>query len=229
MHDTDTPTCVFIIDDHPSVRQGYKMMAEATERYTVVGLAESTEEAKSLLPSLATEGKAPSIIIVDINLKGQSGIDFVRELRRENDDGPACIVISMSIRAETIMDALAAGARGYLGKDQDDVSVIRVLDAVTRGDYGLVGSVLEAFVVGSVHLFEARVGLERSRYESLTPREKEVFRLLAMDREHDVIAIALDLSPKTIDNLRSSILSKLGVHDRLDLYRYAMKIGLIEE
>ena len=220
---------VFIIDDHPSVRQGFKTMIEASGRYSVVGLAASTEEAKSQLASLAMEGKTPAIIVVDVNLKGQSGIDFVRELRRESDKGPACVVISMSIRVETIMEALAAGARGYLGKDQDDVSVIRVLDAVVRGEFGLVGPILEAFVVGGVHLFEARVGLERSRYESLTPREKEVFRLLAMNREHDVIAVALDLSQKTIDNLRSSIFSKLGVRDRLDLYRYALKIGVIEE
>ena len=226
---SDEPISVFVIDDHPSVRQGYKTMVEASGRYSVVGLAASTEEAKPQLSTLAAEGRTPDLIVVDINLKGQSGIDFVRELRRLSDDGPACIVISMSIRAETIMEALAAGARGYLGKDQDDVAVIRVLDSVVAGEFGLVGDVLEAFVVGGIRLFEARVGLERSRYESLTPREKEVFRLLAMNREHDVIAIALDLSPKTIDNLRSSILSKLGVHDRLDLYRYAIKIGVIEE
>jgi len=204
-------------------------MIEASGRYTVVGLAASTEEAKPLLASLGAERRAPAIIVVDINLKGQSGIDFVRELRRENDEGPACVVISMSIRSETIMEALAAGARGYLGKDQDDIAVIRVLDAVTRKEFGIVGAVLESFVEGGIRLFEARVGLERSRYESLTPREKEVFRLLALNRETEVIAITLDISEKTIDNLRSAILGKLGARDRLDLYRYAIKIGVIEE
>lgn len=220
---------VFVIDDHPSVRQGYKTMIEASGRYAVIGLAPSTEEAKPQLVSLTAEGRPPAVIVVDINLKGQSGIDFVRELRRESDEAPACVVISMSIRSETIMEALAAGARGYLGKDQDDDAVIRVLDSVMQGEYGLVGAVLESFVEGGIHLFEARVGLERSRYESLTPREKEVFRLLALNREIDVIAIALDLSPKTIDNLRSAILGKLGAHNRLDLYRYALKIGVLEE
>jgi DNA-binding NarL/FixJ family response regulator len=174
------------------------------------------------------EGAAPAIIIVDVNLKGQSGIDFVREISRPPSSS-TCVMISVSIRFDSIIESLAAGARGYIGKDQDEGSTLRILDAVVRGDFGLDGEVLETVLSNAVRLFSAKMGLERSRYDSLTPREREVFRLTIMNKSVGEIASSLDLSTKTIDNVRSVILGKLGVQDRFEMYRYAIRIGVIEE
>lgn len=222
------PVPVFIVDDHPSVRQGLKTMVESTFRFAVVGMAGSAEEARPLLASLAETRRPPAILIVDVNLKGQNGIEFIRELRR-GEEGPACIAVSMSIRAESVLEALVAGARGFIGKDQDEERVLRVLEAVNRGDLGLEGAVLEGLATSAIRLHSARSGLERSRYDSLTPREKEVFRLFVLNRGVEAIAETLDVSPKTVDNVRSSIYAKLDAHDRLDLYRYALRIGLVED
>ncbi|HUX39086.1 MAG TPA: response regulator transcription factor [Rectinemataceae bacterium] len=219
---------VLVIDDHPSVRKGYKTMIESSGRFAVVGLGASIEEARSLLEELGMEEGKAAILVIDVNLKDQNGLDLIRQLDRV-EGSPACVAISMSIRAETIIEALSAGARGYIGKDQDEEAVIRVLEAVARGDLGLEGAVLGVIVDSALRLHSARMGLERSRYDGLTPREKEVFHLIALNRSNEAIASALELSPKTVDNIRSAIYGKIDAHDRLDLYRYALKIGLIEE
>lgn len=223
-----TATPVFIIDDHASVRQGLKSILEDSGRYLVAGSAASAEEARTALEAMQREGAAPAIIIVDVNLKGQSGIDFVREISRPPSSS-TCVMISVSIRFDSIIESLAAGARGYIGKDQDEGSTLRILDAVVRGDFGLDGEVLETVLSNAVRLFSAKMGLERSRYDSLTPREREVFRLTIMNKSVGEIASSLDLSTKTIDNVRSVILGKLGVQDRFEMYRYAIRIGVIEE
>ncbi len=227
MNDQPEKRPVFIIDDHASVRQGLRAILEDSGRYAVVGAVASAEEARSALAELDEAGQGPSIIIVDVNLKGQSGIDFVRELSR--GAAPSCVMISVSIRFDSVAESIAAGARGYIGKDQDEGSTLRVLDAVTRGDFGLDGEVLATVIGNALRLFTAKMGLERSRYDSLTPREKEVFRLTILNKSVGEIASSLDLSGKTIDNVRSAILGKLGVQDRFELYRYAIRIGVIEE
>ncbi|HET7839561.1 MAG TPA: response regulator transcription factor [Rectinemataceae bacterium] len=228
MPDRSASGSVFIIDDHAAVRQGLRAILEDSGRYSVSGAVASAEEAREALAELREAGQAPSILIIDLNLKGQSGIDFVREAARTDPDS-RCVMISVSIRFDSIIEAMAAGARGYIGKDQDEGSTLRVLDAVARGDLGLDGEVLATVLGNALRLFSAKMGLERSRYDSLTPREKEVFRLTILNRSVGEIASSLDLSTKTIDNVRSAILGKLGVQDRFEMYRYALRIGVIEE
>jgi DNA-binding NarL/FixJ family response regulator len=103
------------------------------------------------------------------------------------------------------------------------------LDAVLRGELGLEGDVLAVLVNNTVRLATASMGLERSRYDSLTPREKEVFRHVALNAETKKIATDLNLSLKTIENMKSTIYGKLELTDRFELYKYALRIGVIEE
>jgi DNA-binding NarL/FixJ family response regulator len=223
----ELPT-VFILDDHPAICEGLKTILDTSGRYKVVGLASSSAEARSALIVLHETGNTPSILLADNNLKGQSGIDFIREIVPLYPK-MACIVISVSIRFDTITEALSGGARGYIGKDQDEPSMLRVLDAVTRGELGLEGEVLGVLADNAVRLSITRMGLERSRYDALTPREQEIFRLTALNTGVKEIAKELRLSTKTVENVKSSIFGKLGLRDRFELYKYAVRIGIIED
>lgn len=219
---------VFILDDHPSTREGLKTILEASDRYCAAGMAGSTDEARSALHTLNTTNSLPSLLLADNNLKSQSGIDFIRDIAPLYA-GMRCVAISVSIRFDTIAEALAGGAKGYIGKDQDEASMIRVLDAVMRGEIGIEGEALSVLAENALRLSFARMKLEQSRYDALTPREKEVFRLLASNKGTSDIAKYLELSAKTIDNIRSAILGKLALQDKFELYKYAIRIGIIEE
>jgi DNA-binding NarL/FixJ family response regulator len=218
-------TPVFIVDDHPSVREGLRGLVERSERYRVTGAAASAEEALATLGSAGTE--APELCLVDLNLPGMGGIDLVARLRSEL---PAlrCLVISMSIRFEHVVEACAAGAFGFVGKDQDGDAIVRCLDAAHRGELGLEGPVLRMVIDNARRLSRSAASAERARFDSLTPREKDVFKLVALDRSAWEIAVDLGLSSKTVENVKSSISSKLGMHDRLEIYRYAVKLGVVE-
>jgi DNA-binding NarL/FixJ family response regulator len=218
---------VFVVDDHAAVREGLRSILEGSGRYCSAFAVSSAEEAHAALAEIATESM-PVIALVDINLKGQSGIDFVRDLSRSS---PAltCVIISVSLRFDSIVESFAAGAKGYITKDQDAPSMLRVLDAVSRGEIGIEGEALSALIDNSLRLASARSSLELSRYDALTPREKEVFRLVALNSDNKEIAKSLRLSVKTIENVKSAIFGKLAVQDRFELYRYALRIGVIEE
>jgi len=133
------------------------------------------------------------------------------------------------VRFDTIIEAFSAGARGYFGKDQDEASLLRILDAVSRGELGIEGEALASLADNAVRLASVRMGLERSRYEELTPREREVFRLTALNKGVAETAEELGLSAKTVENMKSSIFGKLGLHDRFELYKYAVRIGIVED
>jgi DNA-binding NarL/FixJ family response regulator len=221
------PISVLIIDDHPSVREGLRSILELSGRYRVAAAVSSPEEAREAMATMEASG-APRIFLVDVNLKGQSGIDFVRELAKDRPDS-AFVMISVSLRFDTIVESLAAGAKGYIAKDQDEASMLRVLDSVSRGEIGIEGAPLAVLADNALRLASARSGLERSRYDALTPREREVFKLVALNKGVKEIAKELALSVKTVENLKSAIFGKLAVQDRFELYRYALRIGVIEE
>jgi DNA-binding NarL/FixJ family response regulator len=223
----DLPTA-YIIDDHPAVQEGLRGMLEGSGLWKVLGLASSAEKARDFLLEPPHLSPLPDIILVDLNLPGQNGIDFIRDLQRARP-GARPVMISVSVRFENIVESLAAGARGYLCKDQGSQAMLACLDAVRRGELGLLGEPLEILARNAVRLATAEMGLERSRYDALTPREKEVFRQTAINRSARDIAESLDLSVKTIENLKSSIFGKLDITDRFDLYRYAIRIGVLEE
>jgi two-component system response regulator NreC len=219
---------VLVLDDHPAVREGIKAMVEGSGRYVVAGLASSAGEARSALSAAREAGTPFDLVLADNNLKGQSGIDLVRECSASLKE-TRFIVVSVSVRFDTIIEAFAAGARGYFGKDQDEASLLRILDAVSRGELGIEGEALASLADNAVRLASVRMGLERSRYEELTPREREVFRLTALNKGVAETAEELGLSAKTVENMKSSIFGKLGLHDRFELYKYAVRIGIVED
>lgn len=227
MHEESQRT-VFIVDDHPSIILGFSAMIEASGRYKVLGSAKSAAEARQALRGLQAESLVPDLFVMDLSLGGQNGLELIRDLRKE-DKTRRFTILSIACRPDVILDALEAGVLGFISKEQDGAAAIRVLDAVYEGNYGMEGIVLNAVIENALLLRTMKAGSERSQYDGLTPREKEVFRLTAMNSATDSIAAELGISHKSVENIRSAIFTKLNFHDRLELYRYALRLGIIDD
>ncbi|MBL8966215.1 MAG: response regulator transcription factor [Spirochaetaceae bacterium] len=216
---------IFIVDDHPVVRVGLRYAIESSERYFVAGEASSVEDAESRIASLA---EPPAAAVVDLSLPGRSGIDLVRALSRKQP-GLRFVVFSISADAERIAEAFRAGASAFVSKESPASRVLDALEAVFRGEVFLdspcAGTVVSALAGGAP--VEAADG-PRRRYDSLTSREKDVAVLIAGNMKIAAVAAELGISVKTVENHRASVFAKLGVGDRLELYRCCRELGLVD-
>lgn len=218
----EAKTKVIFVDDHPVFRKGLRALVADRKKYDVVGEAGSAGEGLAL--ALSTR---PDIAVVDLSLPDSSGIDLIRELQRRL---PRCRALVVSVHAKTdiIADAFQAGARGYVVKDSAEASILAALEAVAEDEY-YMDSAVSAQVIKNILQRQTRnIQLTDSRYESLTAREQEVMALLAQGKGVREIADKLSISQKTVENHRSNIYSKLGIHSSIDLVRFAVKLGIVD-
>jgi DNA-binding NarL/FixJ family response regulator len=218
----EAKTKVIFVDDHPVFRKGLKALVADRKNYDVVGEAGTAGEGLAL--ALSTR---PDIAVVDLSLPDSSGIDLIRELQRRL---PRCRALVVSVHAKTdiIADAFQAGARGYVVKDSAEASILAALEAVAENEY-YMDSAVSAQVIKNILQRQTRnIQLTDSRYESLTAREQEVMALLAQGKGVREIADKLSISQKTVENHRSNIYSKLGIHSSIDLVRFAVKLGIVD-
>jgi DNA-binding NarL/FixJ family response regulator len=216
------PKTVLIIDDHPLFREGLKAIISKTSRFSVVGEAGTARKGLTL-----TETLKPDIVIVDLSLPDGNGIQLTRDLKNLSFD-VGILIVSMHSKIDYIAEAFKSGAKGYLVKESAAEGLTRGLESVARGDYFLDSSlsrtVIETLIDSPIK--EARI--RDDNYGSLTPREQEIMRLLAEGRSPREIGDQLCISPKTVENHRTSIMGKLGLHSTMDLVRYAARLGLID-
>jgi len=209
-----------ICDDHAIFRQGIKQVLAANPDLEVVGEAGDGLEAVGLVKKLA-----PEVVIMDITMPELSGIEATREivtLRPET----RVVILSVHSRKAFISEALKAGARGYVLKDSAGEKLLEAVAAVIKGecylDSPVAGHIVEEFLA----LPEAPGEVEPA--ERLSDRERQVLRLIVEGNTNKQIAEKLFLSPKTVDNHRSRIMSKLGRHDLIGLVKYAIATGLVD-
>jgi len=213
---------ILVVDDHAMFREGLKAIIEADVRFKVVGETGSGKEAIALTKKLG-----PKIVIIDISLPDQSGIQLCREIRNQYPS-VAILMVSMHSKMGYVSQAIHAGANGYLVKDSGSDMLLKGLEAVSKGEvfvdrslsYGLLKKMFEE---NSKHL-----NLDDAAYTELTGREQEIFRMLAEGMTTREIAEHLYISLKTVENHRTRILKKLDLHSELDLVRYAARIGIID-
>ena len=213
---------ILIIDDHPLFREGLKSILSRQSGFGVVGEAGNGREGLRLAKDLK-----PDIVLVDLSLPDQSGIQLTREIRALLPDSRV-MVVSMHSKIDYIAEAFQAGATGYVVKESASERLLHGLEYVARGDYFLDSSVSHEVVKKLVQTPLRGAKLTDTAYGALTLREQEVMRLLAEGLPVHNIARKLFISPKTVENHRSSILRKLGLHSTLELIRYAAKLGLID-
>lgn len=212
---------VMLVDDHVVVREGLKSLLANEEGIAVVGEAASGEEALEVAARVQ-----PEVVVMDLRLKGMQGVEATSALV-QSFPGIKVVVLSMYDEEEMVMRALQAGAIGFTLKRASVEELVRAIRAAAQGEAYLDPAITKR-VVERLQKSGTRGqgGLGGDRAEQLTPREVEVLRLVAQGLTNAEIARRLYISVKTVQAHRASLMRKLGAHDRVDLVKYAIKVGL---
>jgi DNA-binding NarL/FixJ family response regulator len=211
-------TRILIADDFAIVRQGLKKVINAKPDLEVVAEAEDGREAveKALKEDV-------HLAILDVSMPRMTGIQAAAELQKRKP-GLKTLMLSMHDSEQFLFEALKAGASGYVLKSGADTDIVDACRAAMRGDSYLYPSAVTTLVRDYVE----RGGRGEEQFDVLTPRELEVLKLIAEAYTNKQIADALFISVKTVERHRQNILDKLGMRDRVELTRYAIRRGLIQ-
>jgi DNA-binding NarL/FixJ family response regulator len=205
---------VLIADDHGIVRSGIRLLLERQADIEVIGEAADGAEARELAIR-----ERPDLAILDVKMPKLTGLQATREIKSQAPE-VSVLILSMHDDERYLFEALKAGASGYVLKAQADTDLLAAIRAVERG---------EPFLTPAAQRTLIRDVLERgSSGEELTPREEEIVKLVAEAHTTKEIAAILHLSEKTVENHRANAMRKLGMRDRVELVRYAIRRGLIE-
>ena len=207
---------VLLADDHSLVRAGIRSLLGAMAEVQVVGEASSGEEALELAGR-----EQPDVVLMDIAMKGITGLEAAVRMR-ERHPSVRVVILSMHSGEEYVLQALRAGAAGYLLKDAATGELELALRSVMRGESWLSPAVSRQVVEGYVQ----RAGAEAPP-DVLTARQREVLRLVAGGKSTKEIAFFLNLSVKTVETHRAQIMERLGIRDVPGLVRYALRTGLV--
>lgn len=209
-----TKKAVFLVDDHPLVREWLSRLINEETDLEVTGWADNAESAISSIGQLQ-----PEIIIVDIGLRGKSGLELIRFLTDQNPD-LLILVLSMHDEAVYASRALKAGARGYVSKREATEKVILAIRRLLTGGMYISESLAEALALGFTRNRSAPMAGD---VNMLSDRELEVFRLLATGRETSEIAKDLSVSLKTVQSYCARIKDKLNLRNATELLQAATR------
>ncbi len=209
---------MLVADDHEIVRKGLKLVLTAEPDLDVVAEAADGEEAvrRALQDDV-------DLAILDISMPRKTGLQAALELGRRRPE-LRVLILSMYDNEQFLFEALKAGASGYVLKSGADDDIVAACRAAMRGEPFLYPSAVSALIRDVI----TRADERSETLELLTPRELEVLKLIAEGDTSKEIATTLVLSIKTVESHRANILGKLGMRDRVDLTRYAIRRGLIE-
>jgi len=202
---------ILIADDHGIVRSGVRMLIDRQTDMSVVAEAEDGVDAVAQAISAR-----PDVAVLDVAMPRMTGIQAAREIKAQSPD-TAVLLLSMHDDERYLYEAAQAGASGYVLKRAADADLVDAVKAVASGG---------AFV--SPHADGAERWLADQPRDPLTPRELDVVKLIAEAYTNKQIAEILHLSEKTVESHRGNVFSKLGIRDRVELVRYAIKRGLVE-
>jgi DNA-binding NarL/FixJ family response regulator len=211
-------TRILVADDHEIVRGGLKRLLDAEPDLEVVG--EASNGAEAVERALRDD---VDLAILDISMPRKTGLQAAQELGRRRSE-LRILILSMYDNEQFLFEALRAGASGYVLKSGADDDIVHACRAAMRGEPFLYPSAVHALIRDVVE----RAGERGDELDPLTPRELEVLKLIAEGHTSKEIAASLVLSVKTVERHRANILGKLGMRDRVDLTRYAIRRGLIE-
>ena len=212
-------TRILLADDHALVRQGLRLILEHEPDLEVV--AEAENGAMAVEHALAA---AADLAILDVAMPRLTGIQAARELSQRCPD-LKLLMLSMYDNEQYLFEALRAGAAGYVLKSAADRDLVEACRATMRGESFLYPAAVN--VLMKDHLERVRLG-ETLAEDPLSPRESEVLKLVAEGMSSREIAESLVISEKTVERHRANILEKLGMRNRVDLTRYAIRRGLVE-
>jgi two-component system response regulator NreC len=210
---------VLIADDHTIVRSGVRLLLEAESDIRVVGEALNGREALELAEALQ-----PDVVLMDITMPELDGLEATKQLKSRFPNINV-LVLTMHRSDDYFFEMLKAGASGYILKGAKTSELINAVRIVQQGEVFLYPSMTQKLVQGYLQLAD----WESEGEPSLSPREKEVFRLLAEGYSNKEIAEKLVISPSTVHSHRGNLMDKLGLGNRRELIQYARKRGLIQK
>ena len=210
---------ILLADDHALVRQGVRMILDAQPDLAVVAEAGDGAEAVELVRTVEVD-----LVVLDVAMPRMTGLQAAREITRRREGLPV-LILSMHDNEQYFFESLKAGASGYVLKSVADQDLVDACRAAIRGESFVYPGVMSTLVRS--YLERMRRG-ERVPETVLTGREDQVLKLIAEGQSTRDIATALTISPKTVERHRANILAKLGMRDRTQLTRYAIRAGLVE-
>lgn len=212
-------TRILLADDHAMVRRGLRHVLDAQSDLEVVAEADDGRDAVE-----RALNEEIDLAILDVTMPRLTGLQAARELQKRRP-GLRVLILSMHDNEEYFFEALRAGASGYVLKSAADRDLVEACRATMRG---------ESFIYPDAVKTLIRDYLDRAREggvdpaDPLTPRESEIVKLIAEGYSNKEIAKELVISEKTVERHRANVLEKLGMHDRVELTRYAIRRGLVE-
>ena len=207
---------IMLVDDHAVVREGYRSVLQKQPGLRVVAEASDGAEAYRLFKE-----SAPDLIIMDLSMPGIGGLEAIRRIRQW-DKAAKILVFTMHQNVGFAVQAIRAGARGYVTKTSPPETLVRAVMDVLAGRVAISPDIDHELAL-------SRLAGENSATDVLTAREFEVLRLLLAERSTEEIAETLHVSPKTVANLHSLIKDKLGVGSDIELVRLALRQGILTE
>jgi len=211
-------TRVLLADDHALVRVGIRSLLSTIAGFDVVGEAGTGHEAVELADQLR-----PHVVLMDIAMPGINGLDATARLVERHPE-IRVIILSMHASEEYALQALRAGAAGYLLKDADLLELERAIVAVARGETYLSPAISKHVIAD----YKRRVAEQPEPIDRLTPRQREVLRLIAEGLSTKEIAFKLGLSVKTVESHRAQLMERLEIRDVAGLVRFAIRSGLVD-
>jgi RNA polymerase sigma factor (sigma-70 family) len=212
------PLRIVLAEDHTLVRAGLRTLLHQLDRVTVVGEAADGREAVEL-----AKAHKPDMILMDISMPGLNGIDATRQVKKELP-GVRVVILSMHSSEEHVMQALRAGASGYLLKESAPLELELALQAVGSGETYLSPPISRQVIEG----YMQRVAdTTQDALANLSVRQREILQLVAEGNSSKEIARRLELSVKTVETHRAQLMDRLQIRDVAGLVRFAIRTGLI--
>lgn len=208
---------VLLAEDHTLVRAGIKALLQGLNWVEVVAEAENGHEALRL-----AEQHQLDVVLMDITMPGMNGLEALR-LMKQNYPGVRIIMLSMHTSEEYVLQALRAGATGYLLKDAGIAELELAIKSVSMGQ-SYLSPMVSKHVIGN---YIQRLGGETNSLERLTPRQRQILQLIAEGYTTRQVADKLNISVKTVETHRSQLMHHLDIHDITGLVRYAIRMGLV--
>lgn len=217
---------LLVVDDHAVLRDGLRALLNAEQDMQVVGEAENGQQAVELARALE-----PDIVLMDVTMPGTSGIEATRRIKATHPE-IRVLALTMHDDASYLRDILEAGGSGYVLKEAASDELLSAIRAVHRGGTFLHPShtkVLLDDILDRTQDHSESAGDKEQRYELLSEREAQVFRLVALGHRNSEIAEMLHLSVKTVETYKARLMQKLGLRSRAALVRYALELGILKD
>jgi DNA-binding NarL/FixJ family response regulator len=212
-----SPLRVVLVEDHALVRAGIRSLLEKLADLEVVAEAGDGRAALSLIAE-----HQPDVVLMDIKMTGLNGLEATARIMRDLP-GVRVVILSMYANEEYVIQALRAGASGYLLKDAGTAELEVAVRAAARGETYLSPAISRRMIQDYLEV----VGGEGGALEQLTPRQREVLQLVAEGHSVKEIAQILHVSVKTVETHRAQLMERLDIHDVAGLVRYAIRVGLV--